>query len=62
MGVVESKQFPLDAVTPVCSSCGIYLCFDIGNEEYNDNIEFWDNWECKDCNPDYRYKKIKTDK
>jgi len=59
MGVVASKSFPNSAVQPVCSSCGIYLCYDIGNEEYNENKEFWDDWECSECNPEYRFKKVK---
>lgn len=39
--------------TPTCNSCGVALCWDISNEEYAEAKEFWDNWTCRDCNPDY---------
>ena len=38
------------AVTPVCGECGIFLCFDISNEEYAEMKSFWDAWICEDCN------------
>lgn len=40
------------ALTPHCNNCGIALCWDIAEEEYAEEKEFWDAWECKDCNPD----------
>ena len=42
------------AVTPMCSECGVALCYDIPNEEYQEAKEFWDNWTCKECNPNYK--------
>ena len=60
MAVIQSRSFPLDAVTPVCNSCMIFLCYDIGNDEYNANRKFWNNWECSECNPEYRFKKGKV--
>jgi hypothetical protein len=43
-----------DGYTPVCDSCGIALCYDISEEEYQENKSFWDNWQCKECNPNYK--------
>ncbi len=31
-----------------------YLCYDISAEDYADSKEFWDDWCCMDCNPDYK--------
>jgi len=42
------------AVTPMCSGCGVALCYDIPDEEYQEAKEFWDNWQCKECNPNYK--------
>jgi hypothetical protein len=30
-------------VTPTCGSCGIALCFDISEEEYQEQKGFWDS-------------------
>jgi hypothetical protein len=38
------------AVTPTCSDCGVALCWDISDDEYEQAIEFWDAWICQDCN------------
>lgn len=38
--------------TPVCSECGIALCWDISEQEYEDEQEFWDAWKCSACNPE----------
>ena len=59
MGVVPSHDFPNEAMTPTCSSCGVALCWDISIPEYEEDIEFWDNWECETCNPDYKKGKRK---
>jgi hypothetical protein len=40
--------------TPMCSNCGVALCWDISEQEYEDGKGFWDDWTCKDCNPDYK--------
>lgn len=37
-------------VTPICNQCGVSLCWDISDEEYEDKWEFWDDWICQDCN------------
>jgi hypothetical protein len=37
-------------LTPICDSCGISLCWDIGEEEYHEAKAFWDAWVCRDCN------------
>lgn len=54
MGVTKSTTFGDDAHTPICNSCGISLCWDISDIEYQDSQSFWDNWECRDCNPNYK--------
>lgn len=36
--------------TPICNECGISLCWDISEEEYQLNKVFWDGWICVDCN------------
>lgn len=51
MGVINSNSFS-DGYTPICNSCGVCLCWDIGPTEYAERREFWDDWECRDCNPD----------
>jgi len=38
------------ALTPICERCGVSLCWDISEEEYEDAIQFWDDWICQDCN------------
>jgi hypothetical protein len=39
------------AVTPICSECGVSLCFDVSLEEYDQLKEFWDQWRCEGCDP-----------
>jgi len=61
MGVTILKSTMPDAVTPICNDCGITLCYDVGECEYQLNKIFWDDWKCKECNPQYlrSYKKYK---
>lgn len=50
MGVhVHGGTMP-GAVTPICNTCGIALCWDIAEEEYEESRPFWDGWICRDCN------------
>ncbi|AJF08205.1 hypothetical protein [Geoalkalibacter subterraneus] len=51
VGVFNSTL--LGGYTPVCSECGVHLCWDISWDEYREAQKFWDNWRCRDCNPDY---------
>lgn len=51
MAVIQSKQLP-DGYTPHCSECGIALCYDISEAEYQELTAFWDGWCCASCNPD----------
>ena len=39
--------------TPICNSCMITLCWDISEEEYQEEKWFWDNWTCKECKEYY---------
>lgn len=51
MGVIQLLSTIDGGHTPICNSCGVTLCWDILDEEYRDKQLFWDNWECRDCNP-----------
>lgn len=48
MGVTYSNF--LGGYTPICNSCGISLCWDISEYDYEESQEFWDDWICQDCN------------
>lgn len=50
MGVhVHNGTMP-GAVTPICNCCGIALCWDVDEDEYENAQAFWDAWVCKECN------------
>jgi hypothetical protein len=38
------------ALTPICNDCGVSLCWDIAEHEYERERAFWDAWICRDCN------------
>jgi len=66
MGVVITNSTIPGSITPMCNDCGIALCWDVENSEYEEYKEFWDNWTCRDCNPNYsgayeRFKNKKTE-
>lgn len=63
MGVHTTKSTIPGGITPICNDCGVSLCWDIDLEEYNQYKVFWDNWSCRDCNPDNKgsYKKFKQE-
>jgi hypothetical protein len=44
----------LGGYTPVCNSCGIYLCWDISEQEYSERQEYWESWMCEKCYPKAR--------
>lgn len=46
MGIIKSEWGDL---TPICNDCGVSLCWDISQEEYDSRPLFWDNWVCKNC-------------
>lgn len=46
MGVINRG---LGVLTPICEVCGVRLCWDISEPEYNERPEFWDNWCCQEC-------------
>ena len=50
MGVTTVASTMLGALTPICNECGITLCWDISEEEYEENPEFWEAWICRGCN------------
>lgn len=49
MAVIESKQFGYPDLTPHCNDCGVPMCWDISQEEYDNNRAAWDNWICEYC-------------
>lgn len=49
MGAVLSRH-DCEAMTPVCSDCGVFLCWDISIYEYDEAPDFWDDWVCRGCN------------
>lgn len=53
MGVIVSKTFIGDALTPICSMCGIQLCWDISFEEYDERPIFWETWRCRECRHEF---------
>jgi hypothetical protein len=54
MAVLVLKSTIIGGYTPHCNKCGIALCWDISEIDYQESKIFWDNWLCKDCNPDYK--------
>jgi hypothetical protein len=54
MGVTITNSTIPGGVTPICNSCGVALCWDLSEDDYYEARDFWDDWECKDCNPNYK--------
>lgn len=50
MAVGEFASTIAGGVTPVCSECGVHLCWDISEQDYEEDKPFWDDWICKECN------------
>ncbi|QAY80233.1 hypothetical protein [Sphingosinicella sp. BN140058] len=50
MGVTRHGGTLDGALTPICNSCGVSLCWDIGRGEYLEAKPFWEAWTCQDCN------------
>lgn len=50
MGVISTPRTLSGGVTPACSVCGVRLCYDISEGEYERNRTFWDEWKCEACN------------
>ena len=50
MGVVVLVSTMAGSVTPICNRCGVTLCYDVDEDEYDDDQEFWDGWVCESCN------------
>ncbi|WP_148294026.1 hypothetical protein [Azospirillum sp. B4] len=52
MGVTVIPSTIPGGRTPICSACGVALCWDISEHEYLGATGFWDDWICRDCNGD----------
>lgn len=50
MGLHKHNGTMPGALTPICNSCGVSLCWDISEEEAKQDQAFWDAWICRDCN------------
>lgn len=50
MGVHVHRGTLAGGVTPICNDCMVSLCWDISEQQYDDDREFWDAWICRDCN------------
>lgn len=50
---IQMSSMP-GGMTPHCDRCGVALCWDISFYDYLQAKRFWDNWECKTCNPAYK--------
>lgn len=50
MGVQVNSATLEGGVTPLCSRCGVWLCWDISQGEYEEDRAFWDAWLCRKCN------------
>jgi hypothetical protein len=48
---------------PICK-CGQVMCYSISDAQYQREKEFWNNWECRFCNPNWEgsLKRWKNDK
>lgn len=44
-------------VTPTCTECGLSLCWDIDQDEYDAARAFWDAWICECCNGGVRFNR-----
>lgn len=53
MGTQVTASTIPGGITPLCNECGVALCWDLPEEEYLQDKGFWDEWRCRDCNPDY---------
>ena len=54
MGVTITPSTMPNSWTPICNDCGIALCYDISDDEYQRMKNFWENWRCKECNEDWK--------
>ena len=54
MAVTKTYSTLPGGYTPMCNDCGIALCWDISDYEYEEKKEFWDEWRCKECYPHYK--------
>lgn len=49
MAVHTSRSTLMGGITPMCNECGVAMCWDISNEEYISDKQFWDKWLCQSC-------------
>lgn len=53
MGVYEIDEGLGYEYKPICNKCGINLCYSLSFVEYLENKDYWDNWCCLECDPNY---------
>lgn len=49
MGIIIT----ITGIQPICNECGIALCWELIQQDYEDKKYYWDNWSCKTCKPNY---------
>lgn len=54
MGVHIRPSTLAGGLTPICNDCGISLCWDISDQEYEEKKSFWNEWRCSECYPHYK--------
>lgn len=57
MGATTHNGTMVGAVTPICNECGVFLCWDIDIEEYEEEKAFWNDWICYECNGGVKFSK-----
>jgi hypothetical protein len=50
MAAIHVPSTTAGGLTPICNDCGIMLCWDISDEEYQEAMAFWEAWICQECN------------
>jgi hypothetical protein len=58
VGVTKTNSTLSGGLTPICSDCGIALCWDIFDQDYAEMSEFWDEWRCNVCYPFYKKDRV----
>lgn len=54
MGLHKHGSTMDGALTPICESCGVSLCWDVEEIQAIADMDFWNQWKCQDCNGGHR--------
>jgi hypothetical protein len=50
MGIIELDSGEYQAI---CGDCGVALCWTMSLYDYLEQKDYWDNWNCEKCDPEY---------